>query len=43
MVDVGAHSGMFTLYVRALNPKAQIVAVEPEAKIWLCLKTFGGK
>lgn len=38
VIDAGAHSGMFTLYVRALNPKAQIVAVEPEAKNLALLK-----
>lgn len=30
IVDVGAHSGMFTLYARALNKTARIIAIEPE-------------
>lgn len=30
IVDVGAHSGLFTLYARSLNATAPIVAVEPE-------------
>ncbi len=30
IVDVGAHSGMFTLYARALNKAARIIAIEPE-------------
>ncbi|EKD47255.1 MAG: acyl-CoA oxidase, partial [uncultured bacterium] len=28
--DIGAHAGFFTLYARAINPKAQIVCVEPD-------------
>ena len=30
IVDVGAHIGVFTLYARALNPKAEILALEPD-------------
>lgn len=30
IVDVGAHAGFFTLYARALNPTAPIIAIEPE-------------
>lgn len=30
IIDGGAHSGLFTLYARALNPLVPIVAVEPE-------------
>lgn len=38
IVDAGAHSGMFTMYTKALNPKAQIIAVEPEANNLALLK-----
>lgn len=30
IVDVGAHSGMFSMYARALNKAATIIAIEPE-------------
>lgn len=30
ILDVGAHSGLFTLYARSLNSKVKILAVEPE-------------
>lgn len=30
IVDVGAHSGLFTLYAHALNPTIQIISIEPE-------------
>ena len=30
ILDIGAHSGLFTLYARTLNPIISIVAVEPE-------------
>lgn len=30
ILDVGAHSGMFTLYCRALNEKVKIFVLEPE-------------
>lgn len=30
--DVGAHAGFFTVYARALNPLAHIIALEPEPK-----------
>lgn len=30
IVDVGAHSGLFTLYARSLNPTVPIIAIEPE-------------
>ncbi|MBP7992648.1 MAG: FkbM family methyltransferase [Candidatus Magasanikbacteria bacterium] len=30
--DVGAHAGFFTVYARALNPLAPIIALEPEPK-----------
>jgi FkbM family methyltransferase len=30
IIDVGAHAGFFSLYVRSLNPTVQIIAVEPE-------------
>ncbi|OGH68357.1 MAG: hypothetical protein A3D53_03635 [Candidatus Magasanikbacteria bacterium RIFCSPHIGHO2_02_FULL_45_10] len=30
IVDGGAHSGMFTLYARRLNPTVPIIAIEPE-------------
>lgn len=28
--DIGAHAGFFTLYAKAINPKAQIICVEPD-------------
>ena len=31
IIDVGAHAGFFSLYVRALNPIVPVVAIEPEA------------
>lgn len=31
IIDGGAHSGMFTMYARRLNPTAPIIAIEPEA------------
>jgi len=37
IVDVGAHVGLFTLYCRALNPTAKIVALEPEPNNFLRL------
>ncbi len=30
IIDVGAHSGLFSLYVRALNSIVPIIAIEPE-------------
>ncbi|KKR08029.1 MAG: Methyltransferase, FkbM family [Parcubacteria group bacterium GW2011_GWC2_39_14] len=30
ILDVGAHIGLFSLYVRALNPTVPIIALEPE-------------
>jgi len=30
ILDVGAHIGLFSLYCRALNPRAKICALEPE-------------
>lgn len=30
IIDIGAHAGFFSLYVRSLNPSVRIVAVEPE-------------
>lgn len=38
IIDIGAHSGLFTLYARALNPTARLVAVEPEANNLSLLK-----
>lgn len=32
ILDIGAHAGFFSLYVRSLNPLVKIVAVEPEPK-----------
>ncbi len=32
IIDIGAHSGLFSLYVRALNQTVPIFAVEPEPK-----------
>ncbi|MSU75345.1 MAG: FkbM family methyltransferase [Candidatus Magasanikbacteria bacterium] len=32
IIDIGAHSGLFSLYVRALNATVPIIAVEPEPK-----------
>jgi FkbM family methyltransferase len=29
ILDIGAHAGFFTLYVRSLNPTVKVVAVEP--------------
>lgn len=30
LLDIGAHIGVFSLYARALNPAAKIIAIEPE-------------
>lgn len=30
IIDVGAHSGMFAIYARSINPEVKIVCVEPE-------------
>lgn len=30
IIDVGAHAGFFTLYVRSLNQESKIIALEPE-------------
>lgn len=30
ILDVGAHSGMFTMYARSINPTVRIIDVEPE-------------
>lgn len=32
ILDIGAHTGMFSLYARSLNPEVRIVAVEPEKR-----------
>lgn len=32
IIDIGAHSGLFTLYARSINPTIKIIAVEPEEK-----------
>jgi FkbM family methyltransferase len=32
IIDAGAHSGMFSIYCRALNENSQIYAVEPEPR-----------
>lgn len=32
IIDIGAHSGLFTLYARALNASVPIIAIEPEPK-----------
>ncbi len=38
IVDVGAHSGFFTLYARSLNRTVPVIAIEPEPKNLECLK-----
>lgn len=38
IVDVGAHIGIFTLYARALNSKAEILAMEPDPQNRLLLQ-----
>ncbi len=38
ILDIGAHSGLFTIYARALNPDVFIVAVEPESANLALLK-----
>ncbi len=38
VVDIGAHSGFFTLYARALNNSVPIIAVEPEKNNCVALK-----
>lgn len=38
IVDVGAHSGLFTLYCRAFNQKVAIFAIEPEPENCKLLK-----
>ena len=30
ILDIGAHTGMFSIYARSLNPHVRIVAMEPE-------------
>lgn len=32
IVDAGAHSGLFSLYARSINPEVKIIAIEPEDK-----------
>lgn len=32
LIDIGAHSGLFALYARSINPIVKIVAVEPEPR-----------
>lgn len=32
IIDIGAHKGFFTLYAKTINPKAKIIALEPEPK-----------
>lgn len=36
--DVGAHIGLFSLYIRVLNPIVEIVAFEPEENNFSCLE-----
>ena len=38
ILDVGAHAGFFSLYVRALNPTVKIFAIEPEKENLKMLK-----
>lgn len=38
VIDAGAHIGIFTLYVRALNPVAVVYALEPENENFNLLK-----
>jgi FkbM family methyltransferase len=39
VVDVGAHAGFFTMYVRSLNPMVEIVAIEPEERNLAALRS----
>lgn len=39
ILDIGAHAGYFSLYVRSLNPEVKIIAVEPEPNNIEFLKT----
>lgn len=43
VVDVGAHAGFFTIYARALNPLAQIFALEPEDKNFATLQAHAAQ
>ncbi len=38
VIDIGAHKGMFSVYVRTLNPCVPIFAYEPEEKNFAALK-----
>src|SRR3989338_6374854 len=38
VIDVGAHKGMFSVYVRTLNPSVRVFAYEPEEKNFAALK-----
>ncbi len=38
VLDVGAHSGMFSLYCRAINPTVPVYAVEPEPNNFIQLQ-----
>lgn len=38
IVDIGAHIGIFSLYVKALNPVGEIYALEPEEENFALLK-----
>ena len=38
IIDVGAHSGLFTLYARALNATVPLIAIEPEPNNLVLLK-----
>lgn len=38
ILDIGAHKGFFSLYVRALNPKVTVFAFEPESENFAAMK-----
>ncbi len=38
IIDAGAHIGMFSLYVKSINPSARIYAIEPLEKNVACVK-----
>jgi FkbM family methyltransferase len=38
IIDIGAHAGFFTLFVRSLNPFVKIISIEPEPENIKALK-----
>jgi len=39
ILDIGAHIGVFSIYSKIINPKSEIIAIEPEPENFELLKT----